>query len=121
MFHRELCSLLLQIGLFVSCFFRIGTKKRTFHSNDVKFAIYTELLARTDPPVLHHEVTSEVANKFDVPLLTVQGIWHKDESVGLQAIKNKMPRAVGRKRIEIASDAIQAIDLAEYNLIRSSK
>jgi hypothetical protein len=31
--------------------FSIGTKK-TFYPNDVKFAIYTELLARTDQPIL---------------------------------------------------------------------
>jgi hypothetical protein len=62
-------------------FFRIGTKKRTFYPNDVKVAIYAELLARTDPPTLRHGVTREVANKFDVPLRTVQDIWHKRQSV----------------------------------------
>jgi hypothetical protein len=62
-------------------FFRIGTKTRTFYPNDVKFAIYTELLVRTNPPVLYRGVTREVVNKFDVPLRTVQDIWHKDSLV----------------------------------------
>jgi hypothetical protein len=87
-------------------FFCIGTKKRTFYPNDVKFAIYVELLARTDPPVMYRGVTREVANKFDVTLRTVQDIWHKGKSDGLQEIKNKLVGVVGRKRIEISLDAI---------------
>jgi hypothetical protein len=54
-------------------------------------------------------VTREVANKFDVPLRTMQDIWHKGQPDGLQEIKNKLAEVVGRKKIEISSDAIQAI------------
>jgi hypothetical protein len=94
--------------------FCIGTKKRTFYHNDVKFAIYTELLVRTDPPVLYREVTREVTNKFDVPLIRiVQDICYKGQSGGLQEIKNKLVGVVGCKRIEISPDDIQAIDLAK--------
>jgi hypothetical protein len=99
-------------------FFRIGTKKRTFYPNDVKVAIYAELLARTDPPTLRRGVTREVANKFDVPLRTVQGIWHKGQSGGLQEIKNKLAGVVGRKRIEIFLDVIQAVDLVKRTTLQ---
>jgi hypothetical protein len=58
-------------------FFHIGTKKQTFYPNDVNVIIYAELLTRTDPPTLRRGVTREVINKFDVPLRTVQDIWHK--------------------------------------------
>jgi hypothetical protein len=87
-------------------FFRIGTKKWTFYLNDVKVVIYAELLARTNPPTLRRGVTREVANKFDIPLRTVQDIWHKGQSDGLQEIKNKLAGVVGRKRIEISPNAI---------------
>jgi AraC-like DNA-binding protein len=63
-------------------------------------------------------VTREVANKFDVPLRTVQDIWHKGQSGGLQEIKNKLAGVVGRKRIEISPDAIQAIDLAKRTTLQ---
>jgi hypothetical protein len=98
--------------------FQIGTKTRTLYPNDVKFAIYTELLVRTNPPVLYRGVTREVVNKFDVPLRTVQDIWHKGQSSGLQEIKNKLVGVVGHKRIEISPDAIQAIDLARCTTLQ---
>ncbi|TVU38966.1 hypothetical protein EJB05_12363, partial [Eragrostis curvula] len=94
--------------------FRNGTgskqKKRRFYSDDEKTAIYAELLARTDPSVLHHGVTREVATKFDVPLRTVQKIWQKGQVGGIEAIKNKLANNVGRKRINIPLEAIQATD-----------
>jgi hypothetical protein len=98
-------------------FFRIGTKKQTFYPNDVKVAIYAELLARTDPPTLRCGVTREIANKFDVPLRTVQDILHKGQSGGLQDIKNKLI-GVGRKRIEISPDAIQVVDLVKRTTLQ---
>jgi hypothetical protein len=64
---------------------------------------------RADPPILYRRVTREVANKFDVPLRTMQDIWHKGQPDGLQEIKNKLAGVVGRKKIEISSDTIQAI------------
>jgi hypothetical protein len=63
-------------------------------------------------------VTKEDANKFDVPQRTVQNIWNKGRSGGLQAIKNKLARIVSCKRIEIPPDAIQAIDLAERTTLQ---
>jgi hypothetical protein len=73
---------------------------------------------RTDPPTLRRGVTREVANKFDVPMRTVQDIWHKGQSGGLQAIKNKLAGVVNRKRIEIPPDAIEAIDLANRTTLQ---
>jgi hypothetical protein len=99
-------------------FFHIGTKKRTFYPNDVKVAIYAELLARIDSPTLRRGVTIEVANKFDVPLRTVQDIWHKGQSGGLQEIKNKLVGVVGRKRIEISPDVIQVVDLVKRTTLQ---
>ncbi|GJN38312.1 hypothetical protein PR202_gb27342 [Eleusine coracana subsp. coracana] len=53
----------------------IGTnRRRRFYPNKLKFAIYAELLARTDPPILRRGVTREVANRFDVPLSKTFGI-----------------------------------------------
>jgi hypothetical protein len=94
----ELCSLYIRLAI-CFIFFHIGMKKHTFYSNDIKFNIYAELLTRTDPPVLRCGVNREVANKFDVPMRTVQDIWHKGQSDGLQAIKNKLAGVVDRKRI----------------------
>ena len=49
--------------------FPIGqrVKKRRFYSDDLKISIYLDLLAKTDPPVLHHGVSREVALKYGVP------------------------------------------------------
>jgi len=52
-------------------------RRRRYYSDELKIAIYLELLAKTDPPVLHHGVSRQVAEKFGVPRLVVQRIWHK--------------------------------------------
>ncbi|TVU45940.1 hypothetical protein EJB05_05450, partial [Eragrostis curvula] len=55
-------------------------KKRRFYKDDEKLAIYAKLLSRTDPPVLHQGVSRAVAQKFGVPVRTVQNIWHKGQA-----------------------------------------
>ncbi|KAL5672759.1 hypothetical protein ACJX0J_017065, partial [Zea mays] len=44
--------------------------------------VYLELLAKTDPHVLHHGVSKEVAEKFGVPCLVVQRIWRSGQDYG---------------------------------------
>ncbi|KAJ1264236.1 hypothetical protein BS78_09G247800 [Paspalum vaginatum] len=57
-------------------------RKRTFYTDDIKIAIYLELLAKTDPPVLHRGVSREVAHKFGVPRRVVQRIWRQGQDAG---------------------------------------
>ncbi|KAL5672758.1 hypothetical protein ACJX0J_017064, partial [Zea mays] len=57
-------------------------KKRKYHSDDLKVVVYLELLAKTDPHVLHHGVSKEVAEKFGVPCLVVQRIWRSGQDYG---------------------------------------
>ncbi|WVZ60061.1 hypothetical protein U9M48_010128, partial [Paspalum notatum var. saurae] len=85
-------------------------RKRTFHTDDIKIAIYLELLAKTHPPVLHRGVSREVAHKFE--LCSVYG--GKDRMlVEYLDVINKLVKNCGRKRIEIDTEAIKAIPLRE--------
>ncbi|CAO2204496.1 unnamed protein product [Urochloa humidicola] len=52
-----------------------SVNKRRFYTDELKIAVYLELLARTDPPILRRGVTKAVSEKFDVPLRVVQSIW----------------------------------------------
>jgi hypothetical protein len=66
------------------CLFIVDSngKKRKYHSDDLKVVVYLELLAKTDPHVLHHGVSKEVAEKFGVPCLVVQRIWRSGQDYG---------------------------------------
>ncbi|CAD6340227.1 unnamed protein product [Miscanthus lutarioriparius] len=89
-------------------------KRRRYYSDDLKIAIYLELLAKTDPPVLRRGVSSQVAQKFGVPLRVVQSVWRKGQDYGrIDGVKNKMHKNCGRKRIEIDFEAIKAVPLSE--------
>ena len=81
-------------------------RKRKHYSNDFKIAIYLEYLAKTDPPVLHHGVSKQVAEKFSVPIRVVRRIWRNGQDAGgIAGVKNKLVNC-GRKRIEIDPEAI---------------
>ncbi|RLM85328.1 uncharacterized protein C2845_PM04G32180 [Panicum miliaceum] len=56
-----------------------NVRKRKFYYDEFKIAIYVELLAKADPPVLHRGVSKEVAQKFGVPLRVVQKIWRSGQ------------------------------------------
>ena len=88
-------------------------KKRRFYSDDLKISIYLDLLAKTDPPVLHHGVSREVALKYGVPQRLVQQVWRNGQDHGIQGIKNKHARNCDRKRIEIDMEAIKSVPLSE--------
>ncbi|KAG2620915.1 hypothetical protein PVAP13_3NG234515 [Panicum virgatum] len=45
-----------------------NNNKRRYYGDELKIAIYLELLAKTDPPILRHGVSKGVARKFGVPL-----------------------------------------------------
>jgi transposase-like protein len=87
-------------------------KKRRFYSDDLKISIYMELLSKTDPPVLHHGVSREVALKFGVPQRLVQ-VWRNGQDHGIHGVKNKLTRNCGRKRVEIDMEAIKSVPLSE--------
>ena len=85
-------------------------RRRRYYSDELKIAIYLELLAKTDPPVLHHGVSRQVAEKFGVPRLVVQRIWRSGQDYGgITGVKNKLVINCGRKRIELDMEAIKAV------------
>ena len=66
-------------------------KKRRFYSDDLKISIYLELLAKTDPPVLHRGVSKAVARKFGVPVQLVQSVWRNGQDYGgIKGVINKL-------------------------------
>ncbi|CAL4943380.1 unnamed protein product [Urochloa decumbens] len=87
--------------------------KRRFYSDDLKMAIYLELLAKTDPPILRRGVSKGVARKFDVPLRVVQSIWKKGQASGINGVVNKWSKKCGRKRIEIDLESIKNVPLRQ--------
>ncbi|CAL4949024.1 unnamed protein product [Urochloa decumbens] len=94
-------------------------KKRRYYSDELKIAIYLELLAKTHPPVLHHGVSKAVALKFDVPVRVVQRVWRNGQDYGrIEGVKNKLVKNCGRKKIEIDMEAIKAVPLRERKTIQ---
>lgn len=72
------------------------------------------MLAKTDPPVLHHGVSKQVAEKFGVPRCVVQRIWRSGQDYGgMAGVKNKLVKNCGRKRVEIDMEAIKAVPLRQ--------
>lgn len=49
-------------------------KKWRYYPDDLKIAIYLQLLAKTDPLVLQRGVTKAVALNFDLPVRAVQQV-----------------------------------------------
>ena len=96
-----------------------NAKKRRYYSDDLKIAIYQELLAKTDPPVLRHGVSKLIALKFGVPLRLVQSVWRNGQDYGgIQGVRNKLVKNCGRKKVEIDMEAIKDVPLRERKTIR---
>ncbi|PUZ56066.1 hypothetical protein GQ55_5G265600 [Panicum hallii var. hallii] len=94
-------------------------KKQRYYSDDLKIAIYLELLAKTDPPVLHHGVSKAVALKFGVPLRLVQSVWRNGQDYGgIEGVRNKLVKNCGRKKVEIDMEAIKDVPLRERKTIK---
>jgi hypothetical protein len=94
-------------------------KKRRYYSDDLKIAIYLELLAKTDPPVLHHGVSKAVALKFGVPLRLVPSVWRNGQDYGgIEGVRNKLVKNCGRKKVEIDMEAIKDVPLRERKTIK---
>ena len=72
-------------------------KKRKHYPDDLKIAIYLDLLAKIDPPILCRGVSKSVSEKFGVPLRIVQSIWKNGQDGGIQGIVNKYSKNCGRK------------------------
>ncbi|KAL6838641.1 hypothetical protein ACP4OV_031355 [Aristida adscensionis] len=95
-----------------------NVKRRRYYSDDLKVAIYLELLAKTDPPVLRRGVSKQVAHKFDVPLRLVQQVWRNGQDYGgIEGVKNKLVNNCGRKRIEIDMEAIKGLPFKDRTTI----
>ena len=66
-----------------------------------------------DPPVLHHGVSKQVAEKFGVPVRVVRRIWRNGQDAGgIAGVKNKLVNC-GRKRIVMNPEAIRAVPLRQ--------
>ncbi|CAL4949559.1 unnamed protein product [Urochloa decumbens] len=91
----------------------IDVRKRKHYPDDLKIAIYLDLLSKTDPPVLRRGVTKSVSEKFGVPLRVVQTIWKNGQDGGIQRIVNKYSKNCGRKRVQIDLEAIKNIPLKQ--------
>lgn len=75
----------------------LNKRKRRFYPDDLKIAIYLELLSKIDPPKLRRGVSKKVAQKFNVPLRVVQLIWSNGQDYGgLDGVINKMSKNCGR-------------------------
>ncbi|KAG2598839.1 hypothetical protein PVAP13_5KG401707 [Panicum virgatum] len=99
-----------------------NVKKRRYYSDDLKIAIYQELLAKTHPPVLHRGVSKAVALKFGVPLRLVQSVWRNGQDYGgiegVRSVRNKYVKNCGRKKVEIDMEAIKDVPLGERKTIK---
>ena len=96
-----------------------NAKKRRYYSDDLKIAIYQELLAKTDPPVLRHGVSKLIALKFGVPLRLVQCVWRNGQDYGgIEGVRNKYVKNCGRKKVEIDMEAIKDVPLGERKTIK---
>ena len=96
-----------------------NAKKRRYYSDDLKIAIYQELLAKTDPPVLRHGVSKLIALKFGVPLRLVQSVWRNGQDYGgIEGVRNKYVKNCGRKKVEIDMEAIKDVPLGERKTIK---
>lgn len=82
-------------------------KKRKFYPDDLKIAIYLDLLSKTVPPILGRGVSKSVSEKFGVPLRVVRSIG------GTEGIINKYSKNRGRKRVQIDIEAIKNIPLKQ--------
>jgi transposase-like protein len=88
-------------------------RKRRHYTDDFKIAIYLELLAKTDPPVLHRGVSKQVAEKFGVPVRVVRRIWRNgQDSGGIVGAKNKLANC-GHKRVQIDPEAMKLVPLRQ--------
>lgn len=106
-YSRCICS---EIDIFAAS----NGRRRRYYSDELKIAIYLELLAKTDPPVLHRGVSKQVAEKFGVPVKVVWRVWRSGQDYGgLEGVKNKLVKNCGRKRIEIDPEAIKAVPLRQ--------
>lgn len=88
-------------------------KKRKFYPDDLKIAIYLDLLSKTVPPILGRGVSKSVSEKFGVPLRVVQSIWKNGQDGGTEGIINKYSKNRGRKRVQIDIEAIKNIPLKQ--------
>jgi hypothetical protein len=68
-FQIDFAAYVFSVGL-NSMLFVAGSnnKKKGIYPDDLKIAIYLDLLKRTDPPILRRGVSKAVSEKFDVPL-----------------------------------------------------
>uniref|UniRef100_A0A0D9V019 Uncharacterized protein n=1 Tax=Leersia perrieri TaxID=77586 RepID=A0A0D9V019_9ORYZ len=91
----------------------VNVKRRRYYSDELKIAIYLELLAKTDPPVLHHGVSKQSC-------AASQRVWQNgQEKGGIDGVVNKLSKNVGRKRLEIDLEAIKHARLMEHTTLRN--
>lgn len=77
------------------------------------------LLERTSLGITKRGVTKEVSRLTGMPQRTVQDLWNKGKLYGgMLGVLNKKPKNCGRKRIDIDSESIKAVDKRKRTTIK---
>lgn len=77
------------------------------------------LLERTSLGIMKRGVTKEVSRLTGMPQRTVQDLWNKGKLYGgMLGVLNKKPKNCGRKRIDIDSESIKAVDKRKRTTIK---
>lgn len=94
-------------------------KKWRYYPDDLKIAIYLQLLAKTDPLVLQRGVTKAVALNFDLPVRAVQQVWRSRQDYGgIEGVINKLLTSCGCKRVQIDMESIRDVPLRDRTTIQ---
>ncbi|EAY84414.1 hypothetical protein OsI_05788 [Oryza sativa Indica Group] len=96
-----------------------SVKKWRYYPDDLKIAIYLQLLAKTDPLVLQRGVTKAVALNFDLPVRAVQQVWRSGQDYGgIEGVINKLLTSCGCKRVQIDMESIRDVPLRDRTTIQ---
>ncbi|KAE8771260.1 transposon mariner sub-class [Hordeum vulgare] len=88
-------------------------------SDKAKLTVYGMLLERTSLGIMKRGVTKEVSRLTGMPQRTVQDLWNKGKLYGgMLGVLNKKPKNCGRKRIDIDSESIKAVDKRKRTTIK---
>lgn len=101
----------------------LQVKKRKVITNDERQAIYAALLEKSVNGKLKKKSTRIVAEKFSVPLRTVQRIWKRTkENVGdgMTSVLHRKTKNCGRKRIQIDMERFRNLPLQQRTTVRAS-
>ncbi|XP_044336244.1 glycine-rich cell wall structural protein-like [Triticum aestivum] len=94
-------------------------KRRAFYTDDDKRSFYTAILEMNGRGPLKHGVTRELSARMKVPARVLRRVWNNGRrGGGVNAVINRKPGRVGRKRITLDSVALAAIPPRHRTTIR---